>query len=309
MRKPALGKGLHALIPEVRDDARDIKPIRVADIRPNPRQPRQAFDPEALAELGRSIQEHGVVQPVIVRPAGAGYELIAGERRWRAAQAAGLETIPAVVRSVSDHEALEIALVENLQRADLSPIEEAAGYARLAEELGLTHEAIAQKVGKSRPVVTNALRLLSLPAEVRDLVHAGRLSAGHAKVLLGMEGDGYRLRLARRAVEEGWSVRELEVRVAQLQADLAAARREPPGAAGADPPSAAAARKPARPGGGADPFLSAVADQLKQALGAPVRIRAQRQKQIIEIECFGADDVDRVAGAILGRPHAAGAED
>lgn len=216
-RLSGLGKGLGALIPaEAKDggggaDTPRLLDIPVGSIVPNPNQPRVHFDEESLAELAASIREIGVLQPVLVRPVGDdNYELIAGERRWRAARRAGLSLIPAVVRATDDLGSVERALVENLHRQDLTPLEEAAAYQQLIEDFSLTHEQVAQRVGKSRSSVTNTMRLMSLPAGIQSLLADGRLSAGHAKALLGTPDRAYQEQLARRAAAENWSVRMLE---------------------------------------------------------------------------------------------------
>ena len=218
-RQSGLGKGLGALIPAdvsavVTGDQPRLEEIPVGSIVPNPNQPRVHFDEESLAELAASIREIGVLQPVLVRSmAGAGeqqYELIAGERRWRAARRAGLAVIPAVVRPTDDIGSVEQALVENLHRQDLTPLEEAAAYQQLIEDFSLTHEQVAARVGKSRSSVSNTLRLMSLPAAIQALLADGRLSAGHAKALLGTPDRAFQEQLARRCASEGWSVRMLE---------------------------------------------------------------------------------------------------
>jgi ParB family transcriptional regulator, chromosome partitioning protein len=215
-RLSGLGKGLGALIPAdatavVTGDQPRLEDIPVASIVPNPHQPRVHFDEESLSELAASIREIGVLQPVLVRGTGDGtYELIAGERRWRAARRAGLAVIPAVVRTTDDVGSVEQALIENLHRQDLTPLEEAAAYQQLIEDFSLTHEQVAARVGKSRSSVSNTLRLMSLPASIQALLADGRLSAGHAKALLGTPDRAYQEQLARRAATEHWSVRMLE---------------------------------------------------------------------------------------------------
>lgn len=214
-KRRALGKGIRAIIPERTQVslAAEFRPIPVDEIRPNPFQPRDLKelekDPRFL-ELVVSIKEKGVLQPVVVRRRRDGYELVAGERRWRAAKAAGLPTIPAVVREVEDREMLEEALVENLQREDLNPIEEALAYRKLTEEFHLTHEEVARRVGKDRSTVTNALRLLTLPFRVRDALATGRITAGHARALLSLTSRREQVELCERVINEGLSVRTLE---------------------------------------------------------------------------------------------------
>lgn len=256
----------------------------------NPWQPRGHFDEESLEELAASIREMGVLSPLLVRkrPEGGGYQLVAGERRFRAAQRAELKKVPVIVRELTDREALEIALVENLQRRDLNVIEEAEGYQRLAEEFGLTQETIAKRVGKGRATVANALRLLALSTPVRDMVEDGRLSPGHAKVLLSLEIAPEQEAVAEECVRARWSVRELERRVK--------IRLRPTG-------------KRTSPGGKPDiptDHLQHLTDQLHQRLGTGVRIvptrtlpNGKKQRGKVEIDIYSNDDLDRVL-EILG---------
>jgi ParB family chromosome partitioning protein len=240
-RLSGLGKGLGALIPAdatavVMGDQPRLEDLPIGSIVPNPHQPRMHFDEESLAELAASIREIGVLQPVLVRATGEQtYELIAGERRWRAARRAGLAVIPAVVRTADDAGSVEQALIENLHRQDLTPLEEAAAYQQLIEDFSLTHEQVAERVGKSRSSVTNTLRLMSLPAGIQALLADGRLSAGHARALLGTPDRAFQEQLARRAAAEGWSVRALEDAVKQrggadapVVADASAPAPKPP---------------------------------------------------------------------------------
>ncbi|MEK7667342.1 MAG: ParB/RepB/Spo0J family partition protein [Gemmatimonadota bacterium] len=212
--KRRLGRGLEALlgVPSVEEAARDgeLRELPVGEIEPNRFQPRRAFDPAALEDLKRSLGASGLLQPVVVRETDGGYELVAGERRWRAARDLGWKRIPAVVREVDDRTLLTLALVENLQRASLSPIDEAEGYERLGREFGLTHGEIAERVGRDRSTVANAVRLLKLPKGVQALLDSSALSAGHARALLSLEDEREILRLAREAVARDWSVREME---------------------------------------------------------------------------------------------------
>jgi ParB family chromosome partitioning protein len=215
-RRSGLGKGLSSLIPPgealpgERGSEAFLHDIPVSDITPNPHQPRVHFDEESLAELTASVQQIGVLQPILVRPVESGFELIAGERRWRAAGRAGLATIPAIVRVSDDLASVEQALVENLHRADLTALEEAAAYQQLIEDFGLTHEQVADRVGKSRSAITNTLRLLGLPPTIQHLLADGRLSAGHARALLGTPDRALQETLARQAADEGWTVRAVE---------------------------------------------------------------------------------------------------
>jgi ParB family transcriptional regulator, chromosome partitioning protein len=254
--KRGIGRGLAAILPEAEvDGAGELLELPVDLIKPNPDQPRSSFDPEALAALAASIEASGIVQPLLLRPLPDGsYELIAGERRWRAAQQAGLEKVPAVVRDQAQAERLQAALIENMVREDLNPVEEAKACAALVEELGLTKEELARRVGRSRPAVSNLIRLLELPDETLELLEARELSEGHGKALLAATGNDVRRRLARDAVRGGWSVRETENRVRL-----------------ASQPKKRASNKPLDPD--AEAALLAVADALESALGHEVRVR------------------------------------
>lgn len=207
--KKGLGRGLDILLPES-DAPVGSTEISLSDIDPNPDQPRRVFDKEALETLAESIRQSGLLQPLLVTPEGSHYRIVAGERRYRAARMAGLDTVPCVVREMSEQERREAALIENLQREDLNPIEEAAGIRDLMESCGYTQELAAKRVGRSRPAVANLLRLLALPANIQEMVKDGRLSAGHARVLAGLESEALQQALAERIVKEGLSVREAE---------------------------------------------------------------------------------------------------
>ncbi|BDG61864.1 ParB/RepB/Spo0J family partition protein [Caldinitratiruptor microaerophilus] len=293
MSRRGLGRGLGALIPEIGPvDREQVQELPLDRIRPNPRQPRKAFAPEALEELAASIREHGVVQPVLVRPVDGGYELVAGERRWRAARAAGLERIPAVVREITPAKAMEIALIENLQREDLNPLEEAEAYRVLLEEHGLSHEELARRLGKSRPQISNTLRLLQLPQPVQALVASGVLSMGHAKVLLGVEDPQRQAELATRATRDGLSVRALEQEIERLR----------------ERPARGRGGRPRREGGGRrDPEIVALEARLRERFGTPVRIHPGQPRGRIEIHYFGNEDLTRLVDALLGAPETGGA--
>jgi ParB family transcriptional regulator, chromosome partitioning protein len=254
-RKSGLGRGLSALLDDIATSptvgAPGIARLPVADIVPNPGQPRRQFDEAAMAELAASVKAHGVLQPILVRPHAGRHQIIAGERRWRAAQAAGLHEMPVIVRSLSDAQVAEIALIENIQRADLNAIEEARGYQKLIAEFGHTQAALADIVGKSRSHITNLLRLLDLPNNVQMLVASGALSMGHARALIG-HADAETL--AERAVKQGLSVRALEASVAGNKAR---------------PPRPRAAAAPVAN----DPNSDALEEQLAEALGMPVALQ------------------------------------
>src|SRR3954465_3491402 len=270
-----MGRGLAALLtPSTSGGSgdRDLRQLPVDLIAPNPRQPRREFDEAALLALAGSLGERGVLQPVLVRPStGGSYELIAGERRWRAAQLAGLETIPALVRIHDDADSLELALIENMAREDLNPVEEARACALLVGELGLTREEIGRRVGRSRVSVSNLLRLLDLPDEALELLAAGDLSEGHGRALLAAPGHDERRRLARAAAAEGWTVRETEARARDaVNARNRGTPRAPAPAATRVPP----ARRSGRGGASADQAEAAerLTEVLSRSLGADVRV-------------------------------------
>ena len=266
--RPGMGRGLNAILAVSGEGAKapeeELRELAVDAISPNRRQPRRDFDQEALEGLAASLGEQGVLQPVLVRPVpGGGYELVAGERRWRAARIAGLETIPALVRERADAASLEVALIENMARSDLSPIEEARACAALIEELGLTRKEVGRRVGRSRVAVSNLVRLLELPDEVVELLQQGALSEGHGRALLLAEDHGDRRRLARAAVEAGWSVRVVEERA-----------REANAASGGKRPRSAGARGRMHPD--QEQAANDIADALAGALGAEVTVRPAR---------------------------------
>ena len=255
--------------------------IDVGLIRPNPRQPRKAFDPAAIEELGVSIKTHGLLQPVVVRREGDGYELILGERRWRAAVAAGIPQLPALVRDIDERQRLESALVENLQRQDLNPVEEARACQLLLDEFGLTHEELARRLGKSRPRISNLLRILTLEPSVLSQVAAGALSFGHAKALCGLSDAAAQRQLADAVLEEGLSVRQTEDRQIRLQA-----------AGDADPATGRKSKKINELR--TDPNVRDAEERLRRALGTGVAIRGRVKKGRIEIEFSGLDELQRL---------------
>ena len=275
-----IGRGLAAIIPEAEASAAgELRELPVSLIKPNPSQPRTKFEPEALAALAASIEASGVVQPLLVRPLPDGsYELVAGERRWRAAQQAGIEKVPAVVRDQAEAERLQAALIENMVREDLNPVEEARACAALVEELGLTKEELAKRVGRSRPAVSNLIRLLELPDEALELLESRELSEGHGKALLAANGNDARRRLARDAARGAWSVRETEEKVRLANQPKTRPKRAP-----ADPDALAA--------------LRGVAEALEEALGHEVSARAKGDGIAVELRF---DDV-REANALARR--------
>jgi ParB family chromosome partitioning protein len=308
-RKGGLGRGLAALIPQgpppgetngsgvtigtIPDSAPPAvvggntvagavyREVPINDIKPNPKQPRQVFDEEALAELEHSIREFGLMQPIVVRELGRGsYELVMGERRWRASQRAGLDAIPAIVRQTADDAMLRDALLENIHRAQLNPLEEAAAYQQLLDEFEVTHEELASRIGRSRPVITNTIRLLKLPLPVQRRVAAGVLSAGHARALLGLEDSGSQEDLAAKIVAEGLSVRATEEAVT-LAKNEAPAKPKP------------APRKPIHA-----PGLQDLADKLSDSFDTRVKVELGRRKGRIVVEFGSVDDLERIVGLI-----------
>jgi ParB family transcriptional regulator, chromosome partitioning protein len=276
--KRGIGRGLAAILPEAAsEDAGELRELPVGLIKPNPDQPRTKFDAEALAALAASIEASGVVQPLLVRPLPDGsYELIAGERRWRAAQQAGLEKVPAVVRDQAEAERLQAALIENMVREDLNPVDEARACAALVEDLGLTKEELARRVGRSRPAVSNLIRLLELPDEILELLEGGELSEGHGRALLGASGNDVRRRLGRDAARGGWSVRETENRVRLASQPKAKPKRAP-----ADPEQAAA--------------LEAAGDAFEAVLGHEVAVRAKGNGIAVELRFDDLDEAHALA--------------
>jgi ParB family chromosome partitioning protein len=271
--------------------------VPVSQIDPNPLQPRERFDEEALVSLTASISELGVLQPVLVRPVGDRFELIAGERRWRAAKRAGLQSIPAVVRTVDDTASLEQAVVENLHRQDLNALEEAAAYQQLIEDFGLSHDDVARRVGKSRSAVTNTLRLFQLPPTIQKLVAEGQLAAGHARALLGTPDRSFQEALARRAVADQLSVREVEEAVRARGGEAAP---EPPDSSGA-PRSGAASG-----GGGASrlraPGLLELEELLSDRLDTRVKVVMGAKRGKVTIEFATLEDLERIYRAMTSAP-------
>ena len=276
-RRRALGKGLGALIPGAETVGQERpSEVAIAHLRANPFQPRQAMDAQELSGLVDSIRRHGVLQPIVVRPSVGGYEVVAGERRWRAAEAAGLSSVPAIVRSLTDQEALELALVENLQREDLNPIERARAYRRLMQEFGLTQEQIAERVGKSQPSVANALRLLHLPPQIQASLEAGRITEGHARALLAVATESALLRLWERIERRGLSVRETEALV----------RRS-------------ISREILPRGRAKDPQLRSLEQDLSRRYGTKAILEGSRRKGRVAFEYYSEEDLQRLLDLLL----------
>lgn len=278
-KKGGLGKGFDALFADNSvegESSTGAVKLKLFDIEPNKNQPRKHFDEEALAELSASIAEHGILQPIVVRPiAETGYQIVAGERRWRAARLAGLTEVPVIIKELSDKQVMELALIENLQREDLNPIEEAEGYKALLETHELTQETVAKRVGKSRSAIANSMRLLNLPESVREMTRDGRISAGHARTLLSFEDVETANQVAQEIVEKGLSVRDVE-RLAQKKPT-------------ADKPAKIKRR---------DSFYDEVELALSSELGRKIKVNKGRGKGTIEIEFYGKDDLKELANII-----------
>ncbi len=292
MVKKGLGRGLDVLIPlkggdgkyvvsdDIHSSEEKIVLLPMDKIVPNPRQPRRSFVPEKLAELVASIREKGIIQPILVHKAGDKYEIIAGERRWRAAQELDLPGMPAIIRDASDVEVLELSLIENIQREDLNPIEEAFAYKQLISEFNFRQEDLAQKVGKDRSSISNTLRLLKLPAIIQNALVANTISMGHARALLALPTQEEMLLIARKIIEEGLSVRETEriVKGAPQKVD-----------------SRKTKKKESQQN---DTYITAIQDRLKDYFGTKVHIKKSSRRRVIEIEYYSDDDLDRILGLI-----------
>lgn len=271
-----LGRGLDSLFADNSVDELNpsVNKLRIMEIEPNRDQPRKDFDEKALSELAESIEQHGVLQPLVVRPlTNGGYQLVAGERRWRAARIAGLTEVPVVIKELTDEEVIEIAMIENLQREDLNPLEEALGYRYMMDELNITQEQAAEKVGKSRPAVANAIRLLRLPDEVQEMVKNNLISPGHARALLGFENQELIIQAAKRIVKEDLSVREVETLVKNSQKAPKVPKQQK-----------------------RDKFFSEVELALVENLGRKVKIKeSKKDSGVLEIEFFDKDDLESLA--------------
>ena len=279
MNRKALGKGINALIPDFEMGVPEVEPSSVGDllideISPTRLQPRSYFDDDKLDELVTSIEKHGVLQPVIVQKAGSGYELIVGERRWRASKKLGLKKIPAVIREVSDAQSLEIAIIENIHRQDLNPIEEAEAYARLSNEFALTQEMVAEKVGKSRAAVANTLRLLKLSRGIKEDLISGKISMGHARALLGLESSKQMEALRKEIIKQDLTVRQTESRVNKLKKD--------------------ATGKPETPKVKKDIFIKDLEKELARRLGTKVDISPKKNGGKLVVTYYSDDDLERI---------------
>jgi ParB family chromosome partitioning protein len=280
-----LGKGIDALFPEsALDDLSSVHEVKLKDLRPNPYQPRKSFDEAAIQELKHSIEQHGIIQPLIVRKSIKGYEIVAGERRYRAAIEAKLKTVPVVIKSLTDQQMMEVALIENLQREDLNPIEEAQAYRKLMDELGLTQEELAKKVGKSRPHIANHLRLLQLDRSVQSLIAEGKLSMGHGRTLLSLKDKKKLPLVVDRVIKEEMNVRDLEKLVQKLNQDV--------------PRETSKKKKKAK----LDPILKEKEKLLQQRFGTAVTIKptSKKGRGKIEIEYYSSDDLNRVLELLEG---------
>ncbi len=294
-KKGGLGRGLEALFADSVPVTREVKPaetetkpvkksaekaepaetvqyISIHDVKPNANQPRKVFDEEKIAELAASIKENGIIQPLIVRKKGKGYEIVAGERRWRASVKAELKEIPCIVRELDDEQNMLLAIVENMQREDLNPMEEAEGLNQMIAAYGLTQEQVSKSIGKSRPYIANSLRLLKLPEEIRDLISDGSLSAGHGRALVSVPDEARQIEIAGKILKDGLSVRETEKLAAEID----------------EPGKKRRTRKPK------DPDVARVEADLKEALGTRVNIKRTGRKGKIEIEFFSRDELERL---------------
>jgi ParB family chromosome partitioning protein len=277
--KKALGKGIKAFIPEEYGILKEesYTELEVDELRPSPLQPRMRFDEKGIEELAQSIRKAGVLQPIIVIPEGEHFRILIGERRWRAAQKAGLRKVPVLIRNIPKEQQLEVSLVENLQREELNPIEIARAYERLTEELGYTQEEVGEKVGKDRASVANFLRLLKLPSEIQESIQDGKISMGHAKILLSVEDSKTQLDLVKKIVQKGLSVRATENLVAKFNKQLSPSRKK-----------------------NRDPNLEAVQEELLKALGTKVAISGNQKKGIINIFYYSLDELNRISEFIKG---------
>jgi ParB family chromosome partitioning protein len=275
LNKRGLGKGLSALIPMDDKEQENVQDIKISEIKANKNQPRKKFDEEKIRELSDSIKEHGVLQPIIVRKKDGGYELVAGERRWRAAQKAGIEKIPAIIKDLSDADVMEIALIENLQREDLNPLEEAEAYKKLIDEFGMTQEELSKRVGKSRSQIANTVRLLNLDEEIKKLISEEKLTAGHARALLAIEDKKERLKIAKKISESNMSVRETEETVKIKTQEKKKNKNQE-----------------------INPVFIDITEKLQRALGTRVKVKGTEKRGKIEIEYYSEDELERILETI-----------
>lgn len=278
-----LGKGLDVLLPDepAEYNSGEIHQLRLIDVEPNKNQPRKAFDEEKLALLTESIKEHGVIQPIVVMKAAAGYTIVAGERRWRAAKKAGLDSIPAIIREYNKKEAAEIALIENLQREDLNPIEEALGYRSLMDDFDMTQEMVSQRIGRGRSSIANSLRLLVLPKPIQQLLVSGELSSGHARAILSVEGNDNRLEFAQMILDKQLSVRQAEALAKQFSTKKVHEKED-------------TAERDAY-----QIEIDAIGERLSSKFGTKVKIAGGAKKGKIEIEYYGSEDLERLLNMIM----------
>ena len=285
-KRPALGKGLGALLPDIeKEDRKNFLYCGIEEIVPSRYQPRKGFNEKKLAELADSIKEKGIIEPLIVRKTDGGYELIVGERRWRAAQSAGIKEVPVIVRDVTTDEALELALVENLQREDLNPLEEAEAYKRLMEEFQYTQEELAKRIGKDRTTVANAVRLLKLPQEIKASLADETISSGHARALLGLNSPEEQKMACVKVIKRGLSVRDTERLVKRLS--VRRSKRD----------------MDDKPAIEEDIQLGYLEETLREFLGTQVRIPKRGRKGKIEIEFYSKEELERIVEIIMGSPH------
>ncbi len=279
MKKQALGKGIRAFIPEEFGILKDerLADVSIGQVKPNPLQPRKKFDEPAIQELARSIKASGVLQPIVVVPESDHYKIIIGERRWRAAQRAGLQKVPVLIRNIPREQQVEVSLVENLQREDLNPIEVAQAFEQLMKESGMTQQEVADKVGRDRSSVANTLRLLKLPGEVQEMLASNKLSTGHARALLALEDAGQQLALARQVVAKGLSVREVEAMVHGKKK-----------------------RPPSKKKAAFDAELRALEEDLTRILGTKVDIAGSRRRGMVRVHYFSLDELNRIYDLIKG---------
>lgn len=276
--KRGLGRGLQALIPDIDEDStKGVENIKISDIEPNQFQPRKHFDDESLRELSNSIKEHGIIQPIIVRKVDFGYQIVAGERRWRAAKLAGLKEIPAIIKDFDDQKVMEIALIENLQREDLNPIDEAKAYKSLMEQFNLTQEEISKRVGKSRSAIANSIRLLNLDEKVQNMLMEGKITTGHAKVILAVQDADKQNIIANKIVDKNLNVRETENLIKEVTSPKKKKRQIN------------------------DIYIKEIEDNFCRFFGTKVKIIPGKNKGKIMIEYYGEEDLSRLTELIINR--------